>query len=173
MDEQNIINKSIIDKSFIDKFIDNIISDSIEEFILLNDNISVENYSDNMDNCCIICFEDLNSKQIKKLKCYHIFHEKCIKKWFKNKLNKNNKCPLCNEANNSYIISDKDSSSDESNYYISINGEEEINNTINSNLININSNIQNILNSNYFIISLIVIFYFMITIIVIYFIDNK
>ena len=36
---------------------------------------------------CSICLEFINSPH--QLPCGHIFHEKCIKKW------KKNKCPLC------------------------------------------------------------------------------
>jgi hypothetical protein len=42
---------------------------------------------------CCICIESMNNDEIIKLKCNHIFHSKCILKWFQNK----KKCPLCRE----------------------------------------------------------------------------
>jgi hypothetical protein len=41
-------------------------------------------------NPCSICLLELN-KDIKKLKCEHNFHKKCIDEW----INTNNVCPLC------------------------------------------------------------------------------
>lgn len=40
---------------------------------------------------CSICLCNINNTQAKKTKCNHIFHEKCLKKWFQFK----NTCPLC------------------------------------------------------------------------------
>lgn len=42
-------------------------------------------------NECVICLESLN-KNNTQLKCNHIYHKKCIAKWFIN----HEKCPLCN-----------------------------------------------------------------------------
>lgn len=42
---------------------------------------------------CIICFDELIDTEIKKLKCNHIYHNKCINDW----LNKKNTCPICME----------------------------------------------------------------------------
>ena len=39
---------------------------------------------------CIICLENMTSS-IKKTKCNHRFHKKCIKNW----TNEKNTCPLC------------------------------------------------------------------------------
>lgn len=44
---------------------------------------------------CTICLDDFdNNEKLLKLKCNHIYHEKCIKTWFKNKSN----CPNCNSS---------------------------------------------------------------------------
>ena len=41
---------------------------------------------------CTICLEDFNDKEkLLKLDCNHIYHEHCIKTWFKKK----RKCPNC------------------------------------------------------------------------------
>jgi len=47
---------------------------------------------DKTDNCCI-CYNDYNDSEniAVKLKCNHIFHDNCIKKWLKN----SGTCPIC------------------------------------------------------------------------------
>ncbi len=41
---------------------------------------------------CSICYEDLTINENKrKLLCKHVFHKKCIDKWFKKGIN----CPIC------------------------------------------------------------------------------
>lgn len=41
---------------------------------------------------CTICLEDFNDKEkLLKLDCNHVYHEHCIKTWFKKK----KKCPNC------------------------------------------------------------------------------
>jgi hypothetical protein len=55
------------------------------------------------DNCTI-CFEKLKytNKLYKLYKCSHIFHYKCINKWFTTISNNNNNihnCPLCRSSN--------------------------------------------------------------------------
>lgn len=50
--------------------------------------------TENLQETCSICLENfLKNEKIIKLDCRHIFHKKCIKKWFKDKDQKN--CPLC------------------------------------------------------------------------------
>ena len=44
------------------------------------------------DDICSICLENLNKYRVIKLKCNHLYHEKCIQQW----LNIKNICPLCN-----------------------------------------------------------------------------
>lgn len=44
-----------------------------------------------MDNTCIICLEDI--KQAKRLKCGHIFHLNCLRRW----LETNVQCPTCRD----------------------------------------------------------------------------
>ena len=60
---------------------------------------AVLQYSSTM-NCyrCTICLEGFRDKdKVIRLKCQHVFHEKCIKKWFKTeKMDK--KCPNCNQS---------------------------------------------------------------------------
>ena len=47
------------------------------------------------DESCTICLDDFNrNEKILKLKCNHIYHEKCIKTWFTKKSN----CPNCNNS---------------------------------------------------------------------------
>ena len=42
--------------------------------------------------CCPICLENFNEKEIlTTLPCYHTFHKVCIKAW----LEKNSNCPVC------------------------------------------------------------------------------
>ena len=43
---------------------------------------------------CLVSLENYLDIPISKLKCNHIFHQKCIKEWYKN--NKN--CPICRYA---------------------------------------------------------------------------
>jgi len=49
-------------------------------------------------NECSICFENLEkNKYVIILNCNHIFHKKCITKWFSyTKKKQYNKCPICN-----------------------------------------------------------------------------
>ena len=51
----------------------------------------------NIDNCAI-CLEEINTKCV-KLKCNHVFHKNCIKKWIdetrKTGNNFDMNCPLC------------------------------------------------------------------------------
>ncbi len=51
-------------------------------------------------NCyrCTICLEGFTQRdKVIRLKCQHLFHERCIKKWFKTeKVEK--KCPNCNQS---------------------------------------------------------------------------
>ena len=54
---------------------------------------------------CIICFDNYKPNEcVRKLnKCGHIFHKKCIDKWFyKNEYNMN--CPICRTNYNKRII---------------------------------------------------------------------
>ena len=44
-----------------------------------------------IDNTCIICLEEI--KQAKKLKCGHIFHLNCLRRW----LETNVQCPTCRD----------------------------------------------------------------------------
>ena len=49
-----------------------------------------------LNNECAICLENIdfeNLENIGILKCNHMFHKKCIIKWFQT--SKNYKCPLC------------------------------------------------------------------------------
>lgn len=47
------------------------------------------------ENECIICYEDYKvGDKVKILYCDHMYHKKCIKRWFKESI----KCPLCNLA---------------------------------------------------------------------------
>ena len=57
---------------------------------------------------CSICFEDINENDKKKTKCNHVYHEKCIDKWF----SINHQCPLCRKSK-----FDKTMKEFEENYY--------------------------------------------------------
>ena len=49
---------------------------------------------------CVICLEKYKVNEYKReLKCGHVFHKKCIDKWFK-KCCDNKSCPLCRIKNN-------------------------------------------------------------------------
>lgn len=56
---------------------------------------------------CSICVDDLNTR-ITRLPCSHVFHSKCIDKWFI----RNSSCPLCRRNcvrirfTNQYILAD-------------------------------------------------------------------
>ena len=43
---------------------------------------------------CSICFEDINENDKKTINCNHVYHEKCIEKWF----SINHQCPLCRKS---------------------------------------------------------------------------
>ena len=66
--------------------------------IVLNDeqfenleNIKYEKLND--INECLICIENFEEDEdIIKIKCNHIFHKDCIRKWL---CNESNKCPIC------------------------------------------------------------------------------
>ena len=48
------------------------------------------------ENECLICLEDLDSKDKVILSCKHVMHYSCIKKWMKKKNDFIKICPLCN-----------------------------------------------------------------------------
>lgn len=43
---------------------------------------------------CSICFDEISDKDKKVIKCSHVYHEKCIEKWFQLSY----KCPLCRDS---------------------------------------------------------------------------
>lgn len=50
---------------------------------------------------CVICLEKYKVNEYKReLKCGHVFHKKCIDKWFKKSCCDNKSCPLCRIKNN-------------------------------------------------------------------------
>jgi len=60
------------------------------------------------DNNCSICFAHLKytHKLYKLNECNHVFHSKCIKKWFKHTSNHSNsihQCPLCRTSSEIFI----------------------------------------------------------------------
>lgn len=60
------------------------------------DGKDVQRKVSNITNECMICFHKFKSKNDKKfLKCFHYYHEHCIKTWLKNM----NRCPECNLEN--------------------------------------------------------------------------
>ena len=48
------------------------------------------------DNECIICLEELNTKDVAVLSCKHVVHLQCIQNWINVKNNMSEICPLCN-----------------------------------------------------------------------------
>jgi len=57
--------------------------------------IIVEKCATDEDFKCAICLEILKNPGTKTLKCKHIFHDQCIRKWqYSDNLN-SLKCPLC------------------------------------------------------------------------------
>jgi hypothetical protein len=61
-------------------------------FVELDNNELVSTESDDMS--CVICMEEfINNENVFISKCNHIYHKKCIIKWFLN----NNSCPICRE----------------------------------------------------------------------------
>ena len=52
----------------------------------------IDDVSKLKENKCIICYEEfINGDEKMTVPCFHIFHPKCIDKWFKN----HNSCPIC------------------------------------------------------------------------------
>lgn len=48
-----------------------------------------------IQDCCPVCLSKIESNEyIRKLKCNHLFHKKCIDKWLRNNID-NPSCPNC------------------------------------------------------------------------------
>lgn len=59
--------------------------------------------NESFDSCTICCQEFIKNEYYRKLdKCGHIFHKKCVDKWFF--VNQNCECPLCRSNHNNIII---------------------------------------------------------------------
>lgn len=69
---------------------DEITSFNLNNFNNLN-NLVYNEIINNQD--CSICVEPLNDNIAIKLKCNHIFHQKCLQEWLQKSKNKD--CPLC------------------------------------------------------------------------------
>lgn len=72
---------------------------NINQFLkILNLNgIYKKDHSDKT-NQCFICYENFNNMYIRKLKCNHEFHKKCIDKWLYTQFQESKDeytCPLC------------------------------------------------------------------------------
>ena len=46
-----------------------------------------------MQDDCVICYQNYGKEKVGILKCNHKFHQKCIEKWLH--VSKNKDCPLC------------------------------------------------------------------------------
>ena len=53
---------------------------------------------ENNVNECSICLDIINKKDEKVLSCSHVFHWKCIKKWYYN----HKTCPICRKVGDRY-----------------------------------------------------------------------
>jgi hypothetical protein len=59
--------------------------------------------NESFESCTICCQEFIKNEYYRKLdKCGHIFHKKCVDKWFF--VNQNCECPLCRSNHNNIII---------------------------------------------------------------------
>ena len=66
-----------------------------------------------MNQTCSICFDPINYDK-KKLKCDHIFHQKCIKKWYSKNVNLDDNldcylcgsCPICRSKSEEMFLSE-------------------------------------------------------------------
>ncbi len=81
-------------------------NNSINNVFIINVNVSSSNLTFDTiihfcsESCnqrceCTICFESLDKCEIIQLSCNHIFHPKCILKWFESQKNDIKSCPLC------------------------------------------------------------------------------
>ena len=109
----NIEMKSQLDKKirdFINKNHNKKVKKLMEEYCL----ICVENYDKiNNDNNILFDFEESSNEKI-VLPCEHIFHLKCISKWFQNEKN----CPLCRAK---FEVNKKDGNINITNYILNDN----------------------------------------------------
>lgn len=102
-DNQTIINESINDNIIIEYSNENE-ENNILVSPFLNNNSKIElfketNKESNKETICNICLLNINYNDIIRiLNCNHLFHIKCIDKWFEQK----SSCPLC--RNNLYKI---------------------------------------------------------------------
>ena len=89
-------NKNILKQPIINLFENIFKVPEIHNYLSFSDEIlnNIENiYYDNIIDNCLICTENFNINDlIKKTKCNHIFHTKCIKQWL---CKESNKCPIC------------------------------------------------------------------------------
>lgn len=72
---------------------------SVNKSLRQTGNIYKAKESDNIKSC-IICFQPYTKNElIRKLKCTHQFHKKCIDKWFYPKYHEDEElaCPLCRQ----------------------------------------------------------------------------
>lgn len=75
---------------------------SLNECVICKKNLEIPYFSfetdtkmKTIDGDCPICLNELGyEKDIKSLPCEHIFHSKCINRWFRIK----NNCPMCREV---------------------------------------------------------------------------
>ena len=56
-----------------------------------------------IDNICCICLDEIKKvDKISRLNCKHIFHHKCINKWYQ--ISENASCPVCRGEINENVI---------------------------------------------------------------------
>jgi hypothetical protein len=71
------------------------------------------------ENDCLICFEDLDSRDKALLSCNHVIHFSCLQEWIKKKKNVTQLCPICNNDGEIINIIDANPIFKESQYYSS------------------------------------------------------
>ena len=68
---------------------------------LQNNSLLINKENVKQQDECIICYEDLNTDNVRLLHCFHLYHDKCLNQWLTHKLTIN--CPICDQTINKEI----------------------------------------------------------------------